>query len=211
MTDRLKELADALHEARVEVTPDEERLAVDIYRRLAKGEPARLSDLAADAGRDEEWVAERLERWSPGVFRDDDGNVIGFWGLTVSEMGHELEVDGRTVYTWCAWDALFIPPILGTAGLVSSTCPVTGTAITMTVDPDGVRDVRPPTAVMSMVEPKEMSDVVEEFCHHILFFATPAAAERWAGEHPGAVIISVDDGFELGKRARLFGTDGAAG
>src|SRR2546422_6561781 len=47
------------------------------------------------------------------VYPDDEGRVLGFGGLAAAPMHHRLEVDGRTLWTWCAWDSLFIPEILG--------------------------------------------------------------------------------------------------
>ncbi len=35
-----------------------------------------------------------------------------YWGLAIAETKHRLEVDGRALYTWCAWDSLFLPEIL---------------------------------------------------------------------------------------------------
>jgi hypothetical protein len=39
--------------------------------------------------------------------------VLGFGGLAVAPMHHRLEVDGRTLWTRCAWDSLFVPEIQG--------------------------------------------------------------------------------------------------
>lgn len=199
----LDRLTEALSSLRMEVSDTEQRLAVALYRSLATGQaptPAELAELIAE---DEGFVLERLGTW-PGVFRDDDGRVVGFWGLSVAEMDHRFTVDGTTTWTWCAWDPLFIAPLLGTDAHVSSTCPVTGEPITLTVGPSGITDLSPPQAVMSMVEPAGPDDVVTEFCHKVLFFADRAAGERWCAGHPGATLIGVEDGFELGQRIGLF-------
>jgi hypothetical protein len=67
--------------------------------------------------------------------------VTGFWGLALSEMPHRLQVDA--LYGWCAWDTLFIPLILGKEAHVESPCATTGEIVSLTVGPDGVRDVAP--------------------------------------------------------------------
>ncbi|MHB1834417.1 MAG: organomercurial lyase [Solirubrobacteraceae bacterium] len=55
-------------------------------------------------------------RW-PRVFRDGDGRVVGFMGLSVVEFGgHRIELDGRRLTAWCAWDTLFLPGLLGRRG-----------------------------------------------------------------------------------------------
>lgn len=47
------------------------------------------------------------------VYPDGEGRVLGFGGLTVAPMHHRFEVGGRILWTWCAWDSLFIPGTLG--------------------------------------------------------------------------------------------------
>ncbi|MCQ4438245.1 organomercurial lyase, partial [Clostridioides difficile] len=42
---------------------------------------------------------------------DDYGNVVGY-GLTLRETPHTFEVDGRRLYTWCAFDTLFFPALI---------------------------------------------------------------------------------------------------
>lgn len=199
----LDRLARALSTLRMEVNEGERRLAMAAYRILASGHAPTAAELAEAVLEDESFVLERLEAW-PGVFRDDDGRVVGFWGLSLAEMDHRFTVDGTTTWTWCAWDPLFIAPSLGTEAQVSSTCPVTGEPISLTVGPSGITDLSPPQAVMSMVEPAGPDDIVTEFCHKVLFFADRAAGERWRADHPGATLISVGDGFELGQRVGLF-------
>jgi alkylmercury lyase len=50
------------------------------------------------------------------VFRDEEGRVVGFMGLSVVAFGeHRIELGGRTLTAWCAWDALFLPELLGEA------------------------------------------------------------------------------------------------
>jgi alkylmercury lyase len=187
---------------------DERELAHTIYRLLAEGKPVAPADVARSANTDLDRVQRTLDGWT-GVYRDDDGRIIGFWGLALPEMEHRFEVDGRTLYTWCAWDPLFIAPLLSTTARVTSKCPVTGETITLVVAPDGVREVDPPTAVLSFLKPTpEMkADVIASFCHYVLLFASAEAAEAWIADNPGTFVLDIDDGFELGRRTlgRLSG------
>lgn len=129
-------------------------------------------------------------------------------------MPHRLEIDGRTLYTWCAFDPLFVAPLLRETGRVTSTCPVTGTKITLIVDASGVRDVDPPQAVLSFLKPEDGlgDDIIERFCHYIHLFASPEAAQAWVAEHVGTFVLSVDDAFEIARRTlgRLSGTKTSA-
>ena len=117
--------AEALSERLLSVFPaldaDDQLLSLALYRQLAQGEPVALPGLASAVGLPLDQVARRLERW-PGVYSDAERRVIGYWGLTIRPMTHRLRVDWRELFAWCAWDALFLPAVLGRRVEVSSVC-----------------------------------------------------------------------------------------
>ncbi len=134
--------------------------------------------------------------------RDEIGEVTGFWGLSVAETVHGYVSGGRQLYTWCAWDTLFLPSILNQIAEVSSRCPATGLPVSLTVGPEGIRQAHPADAVVSFLSPERpwAGDVVATFCCHVWFLASPTAGARWVREHPGAFLLSLDDAFKLGRR-----------
>jgi alkylmercury lyase len=181
---------------------DGKRVSVGLYRLLAEGAPVVPRELATRVGLDEKRVHEMLRGW-PGVFYDKQGGVQGYWGLAIAEMKHRFEVAGKTLYTWCAWDSLFLPEILQKTAQVRSSCPVTGETIRLGVRPCGIETVDPTDTVMSFPQVDRMElgeDVVTNFCHFVHFFRSPEAANRWLEKYPGHVILSPDDGFELARR-----------
>lgn len=205
----IEEITEALNSANPFLDAEERRIAHEIYRLLAEGAPVAVEQIARASEADVDFVRRTLDGWT-GVFRDDDGRVIAFWGLALPEMAHRFQIDGRTLYTWCAWDPLFIAPLLRTTARVTSECPVTGETITLVVGPEGVRDLKPATAVLSFLRPTpEMkADVIASFCHYVLLFASQQAAESWVSENPGTFVLGLEDAFELGRRTlgRLSGT-----
>ena len=92
--------------------------------------------------------------------------------------------------------------VLGAAVRVSSHCPITGTEVRVTVTSDGVEAVEPATAVMSMMPPDLASfdDIITTLCHFIWFFADDGAARSWTAENPDTFVVSIEDGFEIGRR-----------
>ncbi len=181
---------------------DGKRISLALYRILAEGEPVRVDELAEKVGLDPELVQEKLNGW-PGVFFDKEGAVQGYWGLAIPRMAHRFEVGGRTLYTWCAWDSLFIPELLQGTARVSSTCPVTGEDIRLRVHPHAIENVDPTETVMSFPQVDRMEfgeDVVTNFCHFVHFFVSPDAAARWASKNAGHVILSLDNALELARR-----------
>jgi alkylmercury lyase len=90
---------------------DDAPLARALLRELTRGEPVSDAALAASSARAEREVTQTLARW-PNVHRDDHGRVDAFGGLSLQPTQHRFEVGGRHLYTWCAWDTLFLPGLL---------------------------------------------------------------------------------------------------
>jgi alkylmercury lyase len=65
------------------------------------------------------------------VYRDDAGAVVGFWGLAATEFPpHHYRLDGRDLWTWCAWDPFILTRWLGGRADVASTDARTGEPVT---------------------------------------------------------------------------------
>ncbi len=192
--------------------PENRELARTLFRQLAEGEPVEVARLAGTLRRPEAEISEALAEpaFEPLVYSDEQGRVIGFSGLGIAELGetvHRLRVDDHEVYAWCAGDALFLPATLGREMQVESRCPVTSERISLSVSPDGFREIEPPEAVMSMLSPEEVharvsrgEDVISSLCHWTFFFASEDAAREWTAEHPGTTTFPLEEGFELGRR-----------
>jgi alkylmercury lyase len=195
-------LAERLIAAVPRLDPAEQTAALALLRALAEGEPVSERSLATATGSPVSTIQEALSSW-PGIFRHEDGRVVGFMGLSVVEFGsHRIELDGHALTAWCAWDTLFLPELVGHAARVHSRCPVTGEQISLTVGRDGPSDLRPAGTVLSFLAPERPfdADVVRSFCRFVHFFASPQAAREWTAEHPGTFTLSVEDGFSLGQR-----------
>lgn len=205
---RLENLADKIAGAVPRLGPQERQIAVKLYRLLAEGEPVPLERLGSVLNLPESGVRGTLDRW-PGVYYDDTRLVIGFWGLALREMPHRFEVDGRRLYTWCAWDSLFIPEILGKTARVASADPVTKEKISLIVGPEGVTEVSPAGTVVSFLTPETPfdADVIQNFCHFVHFFGSPETAAQWTAERKNTFLLSVAEAFELGRltNRRNFG------
>lgn len=196
----IPELAQTLAGAMWALDDDEQGLALAIYRQLAHGLPVAASELAEALGREAEGIEKTLERW-PGVFRDGEGRIVAFWGLAIAEMAHRFRVGGRTLYTWCAWDALFLPALIGQRAEVASRSPVSGELIRLTVSAEGIEEVAPEATVISMLAPSADFDdsVLISFCHYVHFFSSPEDAQPWLSEQVGTFLLSLEEAFELGR------------
>jgi alkylmercury lyase len=193
-------LADQLITVGPALAEREQHLAITLYRLLAEGEPVGAPALADRAAMPRDEVERTLSEWG-GIFTDEQANVIGFLGLSIRPMPHRLTVAGRTLYAWCAFDALFLPELLDATAQVESRFPTTGEQITLTVTGTEVSNLRPEATVLSYLHKDKPLDqhVINTFCHFIHFFADPAAADEWTAQRDGTFTISVADGREIAR------------
>ncbi|TDJ68341.1 MAG: organomercurial lyase MerB [Planctomycetota bacterium] len=176
------------------------RLFVTLKRLLVNGRPVRHEQVAEMLGIPRGEVEAAL-RQLPSVEYDRDGNLVGS-GLTLNPTPHRFEVDGRELFTWCALDTLFFPAILAQTARVSSSCHASGDEIHLTIRPDGVEDLTPPGAVVSIVVPEAEEaccDVRGAFCNDVHYFRSSGDASEWLSAHPDGIVLSVDEAFEVGR------------
>ena len=191
------------------------RFTVELWRLLTNGRPISpeqvektLSSLGISR--------EVLIQLQAGLEYDGQGNIVGAVGLSLNPASaNRLQINGHTLYTWCAWDALFIPGLIGRTADVESRSPAGGESVHLTVAPDTVSELIPEQAVVSMLAPTEPfdHDVIMSFCHFVHFFTSRGDAEPWLAEHPGTFLLSVKEAFELGRltnRATFGETNEAA-
>lgn len=182
---------------------EQQRVALAMYQILLTGKAAQASEVSELSGVAVEKVRGWTSAW-PAVFLDEDGAVTGFFGLTCDDgFSHRFDVAGvGTAWTWCTYDPLFIARVLNVTALVTSHCPVTGVEVRLTVTPEGVADVQPSTAVMSMMPPDLASfdDIIKTLCHFIWLFASPEAADEWTSGNPHTFVVPIEQGFEIGRR-----------
>ena len=184
--------------------PDLSPLLVRLMRELAHGHPVprrRVDRIIADIRIAPEDAHKLLREVTE---RDADNNVVGIMGLSLNDTPHRFYVNGARMSTWCAGDALFLPPVLDRTASVESVSPVSREKVRLTVSPQGVEEVDPAGAVLSIVivdpDDADMGSVEAiwgTFCHHLFFFASREEAERWAAGRDEIEILSVEEAYEL--------------
>ncbi len=89
------------------------------FRRLIRtGSAASIEDLATDKGRPVEEVGHQVDELSRlgRVRLDDRGRVAGSGGLSIGPDRHQIELDDRKFWTWCAYDVIGIFGALRASG-----------------------------------------------------------------------------------------------
>ncbi len=205
----LSKIASLLNDAGIppRFEPHQSHLLIRIWRMVAKGEPVsqeQIGLVASEINMPLDSATSFLKQVSEF---DKSGNVVGLVGLSQNKHPHQFRLNDNTLYTWCAWDSLFLPAMIKQSAIIKSRCPVTGEIISITVSPTMVEKTEPVNAAVSIVIPDVTDDslkVVEEiwmiFCHHVFFFSSPDAAKSWLEDRKmNATVLTVEEGYQLGQ------------
>jgi alkylmercury lyase len=135
----------------------------------------------------------------PDTEFDEQGNIVG-WGITLVPTDHQIQLQGKRLYTWCAFDTVLFPALLQREAEVHSVCAATRTPITFVATLQGIRELTPAASVLSLILPAERCDCVRgTFCEQSLFFQSEEAASSWMAQHPDAVLLSIEEATVLGQ------------
>jgi alkylmercury lyase len=164
-----------------------------ILRGLAEtGQPLAPTQLARRLHMSHKHVMTHLARVADTEF-DEEGQIVG-WGITLKPTQHQFWVQGHALFTWCAFDTVLFPPLLGLCAQVKSICATSGQLIQFRAKPEGIEELTPMTAVLSLILPAARCDCVREsFCQQSLFFQSEQAASTFLNVHPEAVLLSLEE------------------
>lgn len=174
------------------------QILADVGRPLA---PAHLATLLQVS---QEECHTQLARVLDTEF-DEQGNIVG-WGITLVPTDHQVQMQGKRLYTWCAFDTVLFPALLQMESQVHSVCTATGTPITFVATPQGIQELSPATSVLSLILPAERCDCIRgTFCAQSLFFRSAEAASPWVALHAEAVLLSVEEAALVGQMVASMG------
>jgi alkylmercury lyase len=174
-------------------------LWVQLLHLLAEGKPVSVSQLAQAVGRSPGEVARTLACCTD-LEVDGQNNILGM-GLSLNPTAHRFEVNGHSLYTWCALDTLLYATAMDQTVQVTSSCPSTQSDIILTVSPDGIIALDPATAVISIViPPTNEACCRHNFCDEGHFFSTAEAAVCGLPAKPEVYILPLKEAFAVGRQ-----------
>lgn len=173
------------------------RLLWTAVAELATGKPVAPEHLAAQANVPlDRTLAIAHEAWE----WDPSGERLVGAGLTTRTTRYRVDIDDRTMWTYCAPDTLQLPVMLGQPVHTQSWCPATGEPIAVRVQPTDVRSVVPPTAVVSFPDTSlrpTLADVRRASCDQSSFYRDAQAASEWLATNPRGRLVTVAEAFEV--------------
>ncbi len=182
---------------------EEQVFAVGLYDQLSAGRPVTQGQMSETLDWTEKKVTGMFDEL-PSVYLDydEDGNVSDWGGFGLDGGNNRFNIRGNEMFAWCAWDALFVPAVVGEPAQVTAVDAEDGSEVSLTVTPSGVEDISPAGAVMTFALPgMKAFPRFEEFSFQrtVFFFGSEYSARRWLGKNPGPELITIEEGFELGR------------
>jgi alkylmercury lyase len=171
----------------VTAPPDPFIAAVDgaAFRRLLHtAQPASFAQVADDLHHPEPVVQAAIDdlRKQGQMRLDEHGRIIGSAGLSVEPDRHEINLEGRQFWTWCAYDFFGIFAALGANGHARSITPDTGQSVRIDFR-DGQPQPAPLVLFLPADDPACSANAYDQWCPHSNLFHTAEAARAWANEH----------------------------
>lgn len=187
----------------MEATLSRDALAVRVaaFHALRGGSAVSIAAIAAETSLSPERVERALvELAEMGLAqRDAGGRIAAAHGLSVRHTKHQLRLEAAQLHTWCAIDAVGIPPALGVDATAVTRCEHCGRRVTIEM-PEGRVNAGLPYVLWC--PGKVCSVVVEEFCPEANLFCDIDHLEAWrkgAGDPPGRPL-SLEEAQSLGRK-----------
>ena len=187
---------------------DLQKASLYIYRALASGKPISFASIADHLGTPVDAASTLLNLVPQSAIElDDDGHIVGFVGLSLVPTAHRFETAERSLFTWCVFDALFLPSVIGQAATLHTSCPNSHTDIEIKVTDRSVAGIAPANPVMSLTKTDTKScckDLRGAFCNQVNMFADQSAFDEWSLDRPNAISVSLSQAFALAQQRNAW-------
>lgn len=184
--------------------PELQKLCLAVYQLLARGKPVAVTELVEATSFTSQKIEELITLVPSSAYeRQADGAIAGFIGLTTNETVHEFAIADHFLYTWCVFDAIFLPALLKTDALLTTTCPATTREIKILIRPSNALPITQPNPVMSIIAPDHdacCADLRGAFCEHVNFFVDQSSYSKWSKLSDAGDALSLEDAFALAMR-----------
>jgi alkylmercury lyase len=178
-------------------------ILLQLYRLLAKGQPVEVDFLAQSLGEETSTVNAALKQVPPSnIVYTQTGAISAYRGLDINKSRHRIIINNKTLYTWCAFDCLFLPELLRCEAEIFSTCPGSGHEVHFHLDCNGNTIPAPANLFISFVMPDVRDyedDLRQKFCCHVNFFTNKKAGVDWTNNRANCALITIEEAIDLAR------------
>ena len=188
------------------LTLQQKLLANIIYQTLALGESVSMAMIMKKLNISTV-EAKILVNSLDEIEKDQQSNITGFRGLSLTRGEFNIQVNNRQLFCWCAFDTLFVADLLSTPCKVIAQCGQSQQALSFTIDRNEIIYGHCESIFMSLALPSKecyQSNLQACFCHYVKFFKSKKLAQTWAQEYSDICILPLQQAFELAKQRNLL-------
>jgi alkylmercury lyase len=182
------------------------RLQVIALQLLSKGDPVSPERLAEAWGMPLTQVEAIFEQaGAQGTLQlDDSGKMIGS-AISLIPSVHQFQINGKTLYAWCAYDAVYAPGVIGKNAVIESVDPLSNESIRIDVSPDGVMGSKPEEIYVTVVgmEADSKGGAQSPRCSQMHFFVSEENVKKWSADRSGVVFMTVDQLYDLAREFQI--------
>ena len=134
------------------------------------------------------------------VMNSAGSSIAGAYPMTTEATPHHLKVNGQAVNAMCAVDSLSVGPMFNAKVEISSSCHLTGTAITIHMQGATLQEVSPSSDVHVGVRWQNPSDcAAHSLCLEMVFLQDLPTALKWqAGDNDNTSLFTLQDAITFG-------------
>lgn len=121
---------------------------------------------------------------------DESGLVTGSLGLTVEPTEYRVRLGQRSLYAWCALDAVGIPAALRADAIVEWKG-----GLRVEIKSGRIASARPRNVAISLPDPRLDVSIRKEICPTITF-----RIDEKEPDHPGVAFLTLDEAADLGRK-----------
>jgi len=141
-----------------------------------------------------------LER---GIIEVKKGKIVRSLFIAPEPARHKVLGKRSTgAFVWCAADALALPFMLRRNARITSSCPMCGKEINVSVKEGRIASAKPSTATLLLAMKRENGSVRERVCPYTNFFCSDRHLQSWLMKEQNIIGANLP----LDKAVRLFST-----
>lgn len=179
-----------------EIQLDDPSFMVNVQKELLKGNPLLKTKYYELIDVTKEKADSLLELFGE---LNKNGEITAFLGLSLTPTNHRFIVQGKTLYTWCALDAILFTEWQDVSSQIIFQDPIDNSLIELNIECNYLMSSNPYPIFLSWVEKMDTCNIKGSFCNHVSFFSSEQTAKKWLDNNPSGKILTLEDLFGQNK------------
>ena len=161
-----------------------------LYQKLALGRSVPIETIASELQKPIQEIQDHLKQMTY-IEYNRTSEISAYRGVTLNQTQHYVFHNNSKIYTWCAFDTLFLADLLVEPVGISSNCPTCRKVIAFKVTDRDLTNLKDSDIVMSFIIPNKVDyceNLQNAFCCKVHFFCNEQCGHEW-------INLSVEIGF----------------